>query len=425
MRTRFSPSQLDDPMLAAAERELRKCVHCGICTATCPTYTLLGDELDGPRGRIQLIQGMLESDAAPSATVVKHIDRCLSCLACVSACPSGVDYPRLIDEARAHIEDTYRRPWHEAFTRRLLGFVLPRRRLLRVALSAGRAAESFSALMPRALRSMIKAAGKLPAAERRRELAKSYAAQGSPRLRVALHAGCVQEVIAPVITASAVRVLTRFGAEVVMVEGAGCCGALNHHLGQTDAFEARASELVEDIAKQGSTLDAVVTTTSGCGAVMRDYGFLLRNEDAKAVASRVRDIGDVLFDLPLERRGDAPRLRVAYHAPCSLTHGMRSGGGVPQLLTKLGFSVVVPSDTNCCGSAGVYNVLQPEIAGVLQERKAAALSALKADVIVTGNIGCLTQIASAVGVPVIHVVELVDWATGGPMPQALQRRINP
>lgn len=424
MRTRFSLSQLEDPGIAAAEQELRRCVHCGICTATCPTYTLLGDELDGPRGRIQLIQGMLESDAAPSPKVVMHLDRCLSCLACVSACPSGVDYSRLIDEARAHIEHTYRRPWHEALVRRLLGFVLPRRPMLRFALGAGRAAQPFSSLMPKVLRSMLNAAGKLPALPRKRELAKSYAAQGTPRMRVALHAGCVQEVVAPAITVSAVRVLTRFGAEVVMVEGSGCCGALNHHLGQTDAFEARASELVEDIAKQGPALDAVVTTTSGCGAVMRDYGFLLRNEDAKAVGSRVRDIVDVLGDLALERRGEVPALRIAYHAPCSLAHGMRRGAGIPQLLVKLGFNVVTPRDTNCCGSAGVYNVLQPEIATALQQRKAAALSALKADVIVTGNIGCLTQIAAAVNVPVIHIVELVDWATGGPVPQALQGRFK-
>jgi glycolate oxidase iron-sulfur subunit len=424
MRTQFTDAQLADPVLAAAELELRACVHCGICTATCPTYVLLGDELDGPRGRIQLIQGMLESGAAPSAKVVTHIDRCLSCLACVSACPSGVNYPRLIDEARAHVEHTYRRPWQDAWLRRALGFVLPRRWLLRLALASGRIASQFSALAPQSLRAALGVAGKLPHAQRRRKFAKIYSARAPHRLRVALHAGCVQEVIAPVITASAVRVLTRFGADVTIVEGSGCCGALNHHLGQTEAFERRAKALVSDIASHGEVFDAVVTTTSGCGAVMRDYAFLLGQEDAGAIGSRVRDISEVLAELAVTASRALPKLRVAYHAPCSLAHGMRCGNGVPSVLTALGFDVVTPKDTQCCGSAGVYNVLQPEIAGQLQQRKADTLNALGADVIVTGNIGCLTQIAPVVGVPVIHLVELVDWATGGPVPQALRERIS-
>ena len=226
------------------------------------------------------------------------------------------------------------------------------------------------------------------------------------------------------ITASAVRVLTRFGADVTMVEGSGCCGALNHHLGQTHAFERHAAALVGDIASHGEVFDAIVTTTSGCGAVMRDYAFLLGAEDAGAIGSRVRDIGEVLAELPVLASGVLPKLRVAYHAPCSLAHGMRCGTAVPSVLTKLGLDAVTASDTNCCGSAGVYNVLQPAIAGELQQRKAEALNALDADVIVTGNIGCLAQIAPVVRAPVIHLVELVDWATGGPVPQALRGRIN-
>ncbi|MBI1212815.1 MAG: glycolate oxidase subunit GlcF [Alphaproteobacteria bacterium] len=424
MRTRFSDIQLADPALSAAEHELRKCVHCGICTATCPTYTLLGDELDGPRGRIQLIQGMLESGAAPSPTVVMHVDRCLSCLACVSACPSGVSYPRLIDEARAHVERTFRRPRYEAFIRRALGFVLPRRWLFRWALTVGRYASDIAALVPLPLGSLIDAAKKLPPVQRRRELAKRYPAQGQRRLRLALHAGCVQEVIAPAITASAVRVLTRFGAEVVLVEGDGCCGALNHHLGQTQVFEGHALRLAQDVAAHAADCEAIVTTTSGCGAVMRDYAFALHAEEGKAVGERVRDISDVLAELPLERVDALPKLRVGYHAACSLAHGMQRGVDIPEVLTRLGFEVVTPSDTNCCGSAGVYNVLQPEIAHALQERKGEAVNALDADVIVTGNIGCLTQIGAVSNAPVVHIVELVDWATGGPTPQALRGRIS-
>ncbi len=426
MRTNFSATQLNDPALAAAEHELRACVHCGICTATCPTYVLLGDELDGPRGRIQLIQGMLESGAAPSAKVVTHIDRCLSCMACVSACPSGVNYPRLIDEARAHIEETYRRPWRDVLLRRALGFVLPRRWLLRWALTTARVAARFSWLVPEPAQAALIVANGLPRPAPAKHFAKTVAAQGVQERRIALHAGCVQEVIAPSITAAAIRVLTRFGAQVTIVEGSGCCGSLNHHLGETAAFARHANALIKDIGD--APFDAIATTASGCGATVRDYGFLLKGSKVAAQASeigaKVRDICDVLLDLPLASPHSVPKLRVAYHAACSLTHGMRQDAAASSILTKLGFDVVTPSDTQCCGSAGVYNVLQPAIADELQARKAQALAALNADVIVTGNIGCLMQIASAVRTPVVHVVELIDWATGGPQPEALRMRLS-
>jgi len=425
MRTSFTPVQLRNPALAAAEHELRACVHCGMCTATCPTYVLLGDELDGPRGRIQLIQGMLESGASPSAKVVTHIDRCLSCMACVSACPSGVNYPRLIDEARAHIEETYRRPWQEALLRRGLGFVLPRRWLLRLTLGMGRIAARFSSLVPEPMRAALRVARTLPHPASR-SLGRFYAAQGVQKLSVALHAGCVQEVVAPAITAATVRVLTRFGVQVTIVEGSGCCGALNHHLGQSAAFEEHARALTQAVASasRDAPFDAIVTTASGCGAVMRDYGFLLHDEAAGRVGAAVRDVGEVLLGLPLAPARTLPKLRVAYHAACSLAHGMKQNAAAAAVLSKLGFDVVTPSDTQCCGSAGVYNVLQPAIAGELRRRKAETLNALRADVIVTGNIGCLMQIASGVQTPVVHVVELVDWATGGPVPEALRGRLS-
>ncbi len=430
MRTSFTAAQLRDPALAAAEHELRACVHCGICTATCPTYVLLGDELDGPRGRIQLIQGMLERDAAPSAKVVTHIDRCLSCLACVSACPSGVNYPRLIDQARDHIEQTYKRPWREAWLRRALGFVLPRRWLLRLALAAARVSALAAPMMPTTVRGALGVAKTLPRPAQMARLAKTFAAQGHQKRHVALHRGCVQEVIAPAITAAAVRVLTRFGAQVTLVEGSGCCGALNHHLGQSAASARHASAMVQDVAaaSQDQPFDDVITTASGCGAVMRDYAFQLQGtavaDEANAIGSKVRDVAEVLLELSPTVMRTMPKFRVAYHAPCSLIHSMHADDAVASMLTKLGFDVVMPSDSQCCGSAGVYNVLQPAIANTLQARKAEALNALKADVIVSSNIGCLVQIASAVRTPVIHVVELADWATGGPVPDALRARLS-
>jgi glycolate oxidase iron-sulfur subunit len=416
MRTNFSQSQLADPHLAAAEAQLRACVHCGICTATCPTYTLLGDELDSPRGRIQLIQNMLENDTVPSAKVVGHIDRCLSCLACVSACPSGVNYPRLIDEARAHIERKGTRPPLRRFVRRALGEILPSRSRLRLALAAARFARPFARLLPQALRAPLEAAAHLT--PHGPQATRVHKPEGRTIKRVALHLGCVQEVVAPHITTATIRVLTRHGVEVVTVEGTGCCGSLNHHLGQTASAERHARALVDDIAVQEQQLpfDAIVTTASGCATTIRDYGFHLTDKRAAHVATRTGDIMEILRDLSMMPASAHKQTRVAYHTACSMAHGLKQAAVAPDLLRKLGFDVVEPRDTNCCGSAGVYNVLEPEIARELQTRKAAALMAASPQVIATGNIGCWAQITAATNVPVVHTVELIDWATGGPSP---------
>ena len=412
MRTNFSAAQLANPHLAAAEHQLRACVHCGICTATCPTYTLLGDELDGPRGRIQLIQHMLETDATPSAKVVEHIDRCLSCLACVSACPSGVNYPRLIDEARAHIERKRTRPAHRRLMRWFLGTVLPRRAPLRAALLLARLGRAAAPVLPSVLATPLRVAGRLAP---HGPSARAAETPAQPIKRIALHLGCVQEVVAPRITDAAIRVLNRHGMEVVLVEGTGCCGSLNHHLGQTSEAKRHAKALVADIASKGP-IDAIVTTASGCGATIRDYGFHLQDKAAGAIGARTRDIADILRDGTLKPTAEHKGTRVAYHAACSLTHGMKQAAAAPTLLRQLGFDVVEPRDTSCCGSAGVYNVLEPEIANELQHRKATALMALKPAVVATGNIGCYAQIAAAVEIPVVHTIELIDWATGGPKP---------
>ncbi len=417
MRTNFSATQLADPHLAAAEQQLRACVHCGICTATCPTYTLLGDELDGPRGRIQLIQHMLETDSTPSAKVVAHIDRCLSCLACVSACPSGVNYPRLIDEGRAHIDRKATRPFAQRWLRRMLGTVLPDRRRLRLALSLARIGAIAAPLLPKALAVPAQTAARLnvhgPTSQ-----ARHHKPEAAIAGRVALHLGCVQEVVAPQITAAAIRVLTRHGFEVVTVEGTGSCGSLNHHLGQTAEAARHATALVADIVAEDARgrFDAIVTTASGCATTIRDYGFHLSTDKAADVAARTRDIADVLKDIPLQTGAAHKGMRVAYHSACSMTHGLRQPTVAPQLLRKLGFEIVEPRDTNCCGSAGAYNVLEPDIARELQSRKAATLMATEPEIVATGNIGCWAQIKAAVPVPVVHTVELIDWATGGPSP---------
>ena len=418
MRTNFSQAQLADPTLAAAERQLRACVHCGICTATCPTYVLLGDELDGPRGRIQLIQHMLETDSAPSEKVVTHIDRCLSCLACVGACPSGVDYPRLIDAARAHIERKAVRPLAQRLLRKALGTVLSRRWLLRPMIRLARIGAMLAPMLPLELHRPLEVALRLPRPPRARTLSKKYNAETKTAKRVALHIGCVQEIIAPRITAATIRVLTRHGFEVTPIHGSGCCGALNHHLGQTAAAGHRATALIDEVAalEGPHPFDAIVTTASGCGAVMLDYEFQTQRPGAKAFANRVHDIAGILHGVALRAGQAHKQTRVAYHTACSLTHAMKQAQAAPEILRTLGFDVVEPRDTLCCGSAGVYNVLEPEIASNLQRRKAATLMATAPQIIATGNIGCLAQIAAAVPVPVVHTIELIDWATGGPSP---------
>lgn len=416
MRTNFTTAQLTDPHLKAVEKQLRACVHCGICTATCPTYVLLGDELDGPRGRIQLIQNMLETDSTPSAKVITHIDRCLSCLACVSACPSGVNYPRLIDQARAHIEKKTSRPIMQRLLRWALGQILPRRSLLRPMLQLGRLTAWLAPLMPQQLRVLAVTASKLPRAHP--EDTKTQVA--TPGRRIALHKGCVQEVIAPQISASAMRVLRNHGFDPIIVDG--CCGSLNHHLGQTAAADRHAKALVSGISalERQAPYEAIVTTASGCGDTMRDYGFQL--EGQQAIAEKTHDIMDMLRGVPMQASQAHKGIRVAHHAPCSLVHGMKQRPAAPDILRNLGFEVVEPRETLCCGSAGVYNVLEPEIAGQLQRRKAATLMATSPQIIATGNIGCLAQIAAAVPVPVVHTIELIDWATGGPSPLALTER---
>ena len=429
MQTRFSDQQLADPDTAESAKILRACVHCGFCTATCPTYALLGDELDSPRGRIALIKDMLENDRPATEKVVKHVDRCLSCLACMTTCPSGVNYMHLVDHARHHIEKTYKRPLPERMMRRMLGIVLPRPELFRAALRLSRPARllsrPFARLLPAQLRGMLDLApARVPAASPV-DRPQSFAAVGARSKRVAILNGCAQRVLSPEINEATIRLLTRHGCEVVVARGAGCCGALAHHLGQQGNEAARANILAWQREIEGGGLDAIVINASGCGTTVKDYGFMFREdrrlaEAAARVSALARDITELISEIGLRPATVATGQRVAYHSACSLQHGQRVTREPKRLLSQAGFEVVeVPEGHLCCGSAGTYNLLQPEIATQLRDRKVANIARARPALIAAGNIGCMTQIASGTSVPVLHTAQLLDWATGGPRPRAL------
>ncbi len=431
MRTDFTPDQLADPDTAQSEKILRTCTHCGFCTATCPTYLLLGDELDSPRGRIYLIKDMLASGGAPSADTVKHIDRCLSCLACMTTCPSGVNYMHLVDHGRRWIEEKYHRPRAERALRRLLGTVLTRPWLFRLALHGAALARPFARFLPRRIAPMMALMPASVPAASPTDRQRAFAAEGKRRMRVALLVGCAQRVLIPEINEATIRLLTRHGCEVVTAPGSGCCGSLVHHLGQqTDALAfARANIDAWEHERLAGGLDAIVINASGCGTTVKDYGFMLREDPAYAdkaarIAALARDVTEIAEELglrPPAAEHAARGLRVAYHSACSMQHGQRLHRGPKALLAQAGFETVeVPEGHICCGSAGTYNLLQPEIAGKLRERKLANIATTRPDLVATGNIGCITQLAPASEVPIVHTVELLDWATGGREPNALR-----
>ncbi len=425
MRTEFTEEQLQRPEIQVAEGILRTCIHCGFCTATCPTYQVLGDELDSPRGRIYLIKEMLENDRPADAKTVKHIDRCLSCLACTSTCPSGVDYMHLIDLARAHVEKTYRRPLMDRLLRRALAMILPYPGRFRLAMLGAKIARPFRRLVPDArLRAMLEMAPKDIPPVSRNDDPQVFPAIGARKMRVALMTGCAQRALNTDINDATIRLLRRLGCEVVVARGMGCCGALVHHMGREDDAQAAALKNIDAWMAEvnGDGLDAIVINTSGCGTTVKDYGHLLRLHpraaDAAKVAGLALDVSELLIKLDLpEGRGG---LRVAYHAACSLQHGQQIKTHPKTLLRRAGFQVVEPRDAHlCCGSAGTYNLMQPEISAELKTRKVATLEATAPQVIAAGNIGCMVQIGSGTEVPVVHTVELLDWATGGPKPRAL------
>ena len=428
MQTMFTPEQLKDPAIERSNQILRNCVHCGFCTATCPTYQILGDELDSPRGRIYLIKDMLENERVPDEKTVKHIDRCLSCLACMSTCPSGVHYMHLVDHARDYIEQKYKRPMSDRLLRWVLSRILPYPMRFRIALLSAKIGRPFARFMPDArLRAMLEMAPKIIPPVSRNDDPQTFAPKVARKKRVALMTGCAQKALNTDINDATIRLLTRLGCEVVVAEGAGCCGALTHHMGKTAESHGAAGKNIRAWAAEmdGDGLDAIVINTSGCGTTIKDYGHMFRNDPLAADAARVariaKDVSEVLMDLDWPTGADQ-ELKIAYHAACSLQHGQQIKTFPKDLLKKAGFKVVEPSDPHlCCGSAGTYNLMQPEISKQLRDRKVRSIEAKNPDIIAAGNIGCMMQIGSASGIPIVHTVELLDWATGGPRPPALDR----
>ena len=438
MQTNFTLAQLADPETARSEQILRKCVHCGFCTATCPTFVLLGDERDSPRGRIYFMKAMLEGNRAPTAPEVRHIDRCLSCLSCMTTCPSGVNYMHLVDHGRHHIEETYRRALSDRLLRRLLGFLMPRPQVLRWVTVLAWFAKPLAAVIPagsgdpggatfwRRVKAMIEAVPARVPVPSAVDRPQTFAAEGSRVKRVALMPGCGQQVLAPEVNEATVRLLARHGVEVVNVAGSGCCGSSVQHIGDNaQALELAKRNIVAWLKEaDGEGLDAIVINASGCGTTVKDYGCMFEHDRlwrdrAHRVAALAKDVSEFMMDIGLANVTPRP-LTVAYHSACSMQHGQKVIEQPKKLLRDAGFVVEdVPEGHLCCGWAGTYQVLQPELSRRLRDRKVANIESVKPDVIAAGNFGCIGNIASGTGIPVVHTVELLDWATGGPTPAAM------
>ncbi len=431
MQTNFTLDQLADAAMAESERILRTCVHCGFCLATCPTYQILGDELDSPRGRIYQIKDMFENDKPAPDPVVKHLDRCLSCLSCMTTCPSGVHYMHLVDHARVYVERRrHQRPLADRLLRRMLATVIPRPRLFRLALLGAWLGRPFGRYMPGRLKGMVAMAPKRIPGPSNVDRPQVFPAEGVRRKRVTLLNGCAQQVLDPTINEATVRLLTRHGCEVVVTKGAGCCGAVTHHMGMEEpahrATVANVAAWSAEMAEYGGEgLDAIVINTSGCGTSVKDYGFLLREDDewaerAAKVSVITRDVSEFMIELGLGEPVIETGHTIAYHSACSMQHGQRLKTEPKTLLAKAGFVIKdVPEGHLCCGSAGTYNLLQPELATELRTRKVANIERTRPDFIATGNIGCMTQIGGGTDLPIVHTAHLLDWVTGGPKPDAI------
>lgn len=432
MQTNFTAEQLANPRIAEADRILKRCVHCGLCTAVCSTYVLLNDERDSPRGRIYLIKDMLEKGGTPSEKVRHHVDRCLSCLSCMSTCPSGVDYMHLADIARAEIEEKGTRSLKDRLMRRLMAMIVPSPARLRMALRLANLGRPFLPMMRRlGLKELVAMIELAPV------MLPPSATYGGPgtastnaerRARVILLAGCAQQVLRPSINDSTIRLLARRGVDVIISHGAGCCGALVQHLGHESAARAQARANVMAWAKEMAKgpIDAIIVNASGCGTVVKDYGHMLGGDEEYAIPARMsaalaKDVSEFVYALKIGAPARWSSIRVAYHSACSMQHGQRIHDEPKALLKQAGFSVVeIPEGHICCGSAGTYNMLQPELAGQLRDRKVKHIRTTRPDVVATGNIGCITQLQSGMDIPVVHTVELLDWAYGGPVPRGLE-----
>ncbi len=434
METNFSKEQLKDKDNKSSEKILRKCVHCGFCNATCPTYQLLGDELDGPRGRIYLIKDMLENKKPANEKIVKHIDRCLSCYSCMTTCPSGVNYMHLIDHGRSHIEKTYKRPFSQRFIRDFLSIVLPNPTYFKIIGFLTLIIKPFQFFFPKMIREMISL---MPIRFPKKKLPKMRiyppTKRKKPVARVALLTGCVQSVISPQINEATIRLLNRHGIEVVVPKGVVCCGSLDHHLGKNDlakkTFKKNISIWHEEYLKNG--LDAIISNTSGCGTTLKDYGFIFRSDEdfkkkAKKISELTKDITEYLDEnvnlIFINNKENKKNYKIAYHSACSMQHGQKVHNTPKDLIKKTGNEVFdIPDGHICCGSAGTYNLLQNDIAKKLLKDKVINIEKLNPQFIATGNVGCITQISNGTKIPILHTVELIDWYTGGPKPEVLRK----
>ena len=432
MQTAFSKSQLRVPNIADAKDILTDCVHYGFCTAVCPTYVLLRDELDAPRGRIDLIHEMLESGDAPSARTVGYIDRCLSCNSCMSTCAAKVDYMHLADIARSYIEANYRRPLVDRLFRWMLARTVTDTLRFRHGVRLAQLARPFTSLMTVRLRALMSLAPRsLPPASD--ALAPgTYKAESTPRMRVLLLTGCVQQALAPRLNLVTVRLLNRHGCDVRVVSGAECCGAFTLHMGKEEKAKESARKTIAAWENElyraeisGAPIDAVVVNASGCGTMVKDYGRIFAHEPemvdrAQRIAGLAKDVTELLADIGLNAPASVTPIAIAYHDACSLQHAQKVIRPPRDLLRAAGFIVRdVPEGHFCCGSAGAYNMLQPVIARDLGIRKAGHIESTGAAAIAAGNLGCLTQLALYTDLPTLHTVELLDWATGGPLPEGL------
>lgn len=429
MQTNFTKKQLQDTNIRSADGILRKCVHCGFCNATCPTYQIVGDELDGPRGRIYLIKDMLENDKPANEKITKHIDRCLSCYSCMTTCPSGVNYMHLVDHARNHIEKTFTRPFFDRLIRSLLSKILPSPTLFRIAGYSARLFYPFRFLFPKKIKNMLRyMPNSFPASKQ--ENKEIYPSAGKTYARVALLTGCVQRVISPQINDATIDILNRHGVEVIVPKQVDCCGSLNHHLGKEDLAH---KSFINNINSwfnwyEEKNLDAILVTTSGCGTTLKDYGYIFRDhpdkelrKKAKMVSSLAKDVTEYLGkNIKLNYMKKDKKFKIAYHSACSMQHGQKIHQQPMDLLKKTGNEIVeIPDGHLCCGSAGTYNLLQDEMATELLKRKVSNINKVKPDFISTGNIGCMTQISSGTQIPIVHTIEILNWYTGGEKPKAI------
>jgi glycolate oxidase iron-sulfur subunit len=427
MRTQFTSAQLDNPDTNEVEQIIRKCVHCGFCNATCPTFQITGNELDGPRGRIYLLKDMLENESRPSKQVVSHIDSCLSCLSCKTTCPSGVDYMHLIEHGRAYIEQNHQRGWYDRILRSALAWFLPNPGRFRVFMKLAKRLALFKNFLPRALHSGLNLASANSIYQSADTNQTFFPAQSAKMGSVALLAGCTQQVLDENINEASIRLLNKLGYDVNLLADIQCCGAVEHHLGRKSLAEQRMKSNIRALVSEGLEFDTLISNASGCGTMLKDYAHLFRNdselaESASAISKKTMDICEFLErnNLKLDIKA-SKNIRVAYQSPCSMQHGQKVSHQAPTLLAHFGFTLVnFPEPHLCCGSAGTYNILQAETAEILGQRKSVQLESSQAEVVASANMGCMLQLRQYSTLPYAHTVELLDWASGGPIPADLK-----